>query len=114
MTANCIPALRIIYSESTGHPISDDDFLVERDGEKLLRLLTILENEQEFFTLGCHNKILIVPFEHRQFNVISSSELKFLSNINVNIENATDVLRTYGDAYENLGFSDVFPGVHLL
>jgi len=82
---------------------------LEHDERFILKLLLVLERDEEFFTMGWDNTALLIPFEGQQFNLIVEGATTFPENKIFEVIDATDVLMDYEDAYEGFGINDVFP-----
>lgn len=69
-------------------------------------LIDSLVNDREFVTLGCKDVLLVVPFEGGQLNIITKNPLPSQRGLRIN--DASDILQEYGDAYLGYGLDSIF------
>jgi hypothetical protein len=85
-----------------------DLFCLPEDTKILNEALEVLAGDSAFFTLSCQGKALIVPFEGNQFNIIVGSGVSLPEIKGLHLDDVTDVLNQYYDAYEGYGLAATF------
>lgn len=107
MRAMSLANINILCKDNAATPV-ECSLHIPKDSDRIRELLKMLTSDTAFFVLSCSGRALIIPFEGAHFNIVVADG-ECLPNISgLHVEDATEVLALYHDAYEAYGIEETF------
>jgi hypothetical protein len=100
--------LEVLCKEVDPTEWNHDLLLMPRDAAILHQALVFLMSDRGFFTLSCKGRALVIPFEGAHFNVVLGDKEIVPDVEGLRVQDVTEVLGCYRDAYEGFGLDKTF------